>query len=128
MTSCSSVVGPTLVATHSNVSRRSARLHKPSKVGPCPLLQPYLQLEQLQDVRPRHVRELVVRVQGFAQALQGAEGAQHEGERRREAEGLVDGDRKQVLTDRLRSRLASVLVNNIETSAFIQKGMTVLVI
>jgi len=66
----------------------------------------HLQLEQLQDVRPRHVRKLVVRVQGLTQALQGAERAQHEGERRREAEGLVDGDREQVLADRLRARLA----------------------
>ena len=65
-------------------------------------LSAHLQLEELEHVRPRNVRELVLRVQGFAQALEGAEGAQHEGECRREAERLVDGDGKEVLAYRLR--------------------------
>ncbi len=75
------------------------------RTRPCP--RTHLELEELQHVRPRDVRELVVRVQGFAQALQGAEGAQHEGEGGWEAERLVNGDGEEVFSNRLRGARVS---------------------
>ena len=65
----------------------------------------HLQLQQLQRVGLRNGGELIIRVQRAPQALQGGERAQHEREGGREAEGLVQRNREQVLADARHSRL-----------------------
>ena len=58
-----------------------------------------IEVEQRARVRRSLGGKVVARVEALADALERGEGAQHEGEGRGEAEGLVDSDGKDVLAD-----------------------------